>query len=241
MELFGYAELGELADVSPFVTKLESYLRLAELPYAKRPGDPRTAPRNKLPYIVHAGRSITDSQGVIEYLREQSIADLDAWLDADQRAELCMLRSMLELDFYFVIVYFRWQNDAGWAGYRAVIGDVMRKSGAPAFLLPLILRHVRNSAVAQCVAQGAGKRELEENLAHAREIFMTLDCFVARHEGPWWFGAKPSSADAIVHAFVGHAIVPRMGLPVETLADDHPGLRAWFEHVHARVRRPGLQ
>lgn len=172
---------------------------------------------------------------MIDYLREQNVADLDAWLDADQRTELCMLRSMLELDFYFLILYFRWQTDAGWAGYRGVIEGVLRSSGAPGLLLPLILRHVRKSAVAQYVAQGTGKRELDENLAHAREIFGALARLAARHQGPWWFGAKPSSADAIVHAFVGHAIVPRMGLPLEARAADHPRLRECFDRVHARV------
>jgi hypothetical protein len=64
-------------------------------------------------------------------LREQNIADLDVWLDADQRAELCMLRSMLELDFYFVIVYFRWQADAGWAGGSARNRRAPTRSSTP--------------------------------------------------------------------------------------------------------------
>lgn len=235
IKVFGFAEFGELADMSPFVTKLESYLRLAELPYDKRAGDPRKAPRNKLPFMIHEGRSVPDSQGIIDYLREQGIADLDSELDPDQRAELCMLRSMLELDLAFVLSHFRWVTDRGWAGWRSTVEGVLRNAGVPGLLVPLVLRSARKNVIAHSLAQGTGRREVDENLAHAREIFATLDHCVARHEGPWWFGAQPSSADAIIHAFVGHAILPKLGLPTESLADQHPRLRAWFDHVHERV------
>ncbi|MFO7563636.1 MAG: Tom37 metaxin N-terminal-like domain-containing protein [Enhygromyxa sp.] len=236
LEVYGFAEFGELPDLSPFVSKLEGYLRLAGVPYEKRPGDVRKAPRGKLPYIVHAGRKVTDSQRIIEYLAEQGVCDLDEWLDDDQRAELFALRSMLETDFYFtVVLHFRWQLDAGWDHYRSVVGEVLRDSGLPGFLLGPILKMVRKNTVAQALGHGAGRRDTEENLAHARAMFQTLARLLERREGPWWFGDRPSSADAIVHAFVAAAIVPKWGLPIEQLADPHPGLRSWFEHAHAQV------
>jgi glutathione S-transferase len=238
IQLYGYASLGELPDLSPFVAKLEGYLQLAKVPYEKHLGDVRKAPRKKLPYIVHAGRPVTDSQRIIEYLAEQGVCDLDAWLDADQRAELFALRSMVETDLYFLILHFRWQLDAGWSHYGPAIGGVLRQSGAPGFLVGPILRSVRKATVAQAIGHGVGRRESEENLA--REMFGVLAQFRERREGPWWFGDKPSSADAILHAFVAGMIVPKFGLPIETLADSHPRLRAWFEHVHAHVRVQGM-
>lgn len=237
IQLYGYVEFGELPDVSPFVVKLENYLRLAKVPYEKRLGDVRKAPRKKLPYIVHAGQTVPDSQRIIEHLAAKGVCDLDDWLDDKQRAELFALRSMVETDLYFsVILHFRWQLDAGWSQYGSSIGAVLRQSGVPAFLVGPILRSVRKATIAQALGHGAGRRDTEENLAHARAMFRTLESFVQRSEGPWWFGAKPSSADAILHAFVAGTIVPKLGLPIEKLADPHPRLRAWFEHVHAHVR-----
>jgi glutathione S-transferase len=236
IQLYGYLELGELPDVSPFVAKLEDHLRLAKVPYEKHLGDVRKAPRKKLPYIVHAGQTVPDSQRIIEHLAAQGVCDLDDWLGAEQRAELFALRSMVETDLYFIIIHFRWQLDAGWAHYGNAIGAILRQSGVPGFLVGPILRSVRKTTIAQAIGQGAGRRDTEENLAHAREIFRTLANFVERREGPWWFGDKPSSADALLHAFVAGTIVPKMGLPLEGLADPHPRLRAWFEHVHAQVR-----
>lgn len=238
LEVYGFAKLGELPDLSPFVSKLEDYLRLAKVPYEKRSGDVRKAPRGKLPYIVHAGSTIADSQRILEYLAKQEICDLDDWLTPDQRAELFALRSMVETDLYFVIVHFRWQLDAGWAYYNEAIATVLRGAGLPGFLIGPIIKSIRKNTVKQAIAQGAGRRDSEENLAHAREMFGVLARFLERRDGPWWFGDRPSSADAILHAFVAATIVPKWGLPIEALADPHPRLRAWFEHVHAQVLEP---
>lgn len=236
IQLYGYVSFGELPDVSPFVVKLENHLRLAKVPYEKQLGDVRKAPRKKLPYIVHAGRTVPDSQRIIEYLAQQGVCDLDHWLDAQQRAELFALRSMVETDLYFVILHFRWQLDAGWSTYSKSIGAVLRQSGVPGFLVGPILRSVRKATVEQTIGQGAGRRDTEENLAHARELFAALASFLERRDGPWWFGDKPSSADAVLHAFVAATIVPKMGLPIEALAEPHPRLRAWFEHVDGQLR-----
>lgn len=236
LQVYGFAKLGELPDLSPFVSKLEGYLRLAEVPYEKRAGDVRKAPRGKLPYIVHAGRTVADSQRIIEYLAEQGVCNLDDGLDDDQRAELFALRSMLETDLYFVILHFRWQLDAGWTHYREAIATVLRGAGLPGFLLGPILKSIRKNTIVQTIGQGTGRRDTDENLAHARAIFRVLANFLERRDGPWWFGDKLSSADAIVHAFVAATIVPKMGLPIESLADPHPKLREWFDRVHARVR-----
>ena len=76
IQLYGFLEHGELLDVSPFVAKLEAYLRLAKVPYEKHLGDVRKAPRKKLPYIVHAGQAVPDSQRCIEYLADDELLEV---------------------------------------------------------------------------------------------------------------------------------------------------------------------
>ena len=237
LTLYGYAGYAGLSDLSPFVAKLESWLHLAEVPYTKRLGDSRKAPRKKLPFIAHQGRKITDSQRILEYFAEAGVGDLDGWLDADQRAETFALRSMLELDFYFILVFFRWQHEPGWAHYREGIGAVIRQSGVPKVLLNSVLRLARKQAVGQLLAQGTGRRDAEENLAHARSLFASLEWMLRQREpGPFWFGDRPSSADAIAHAFVASAVVPPLGLEIGRLLEPNPRLQAWFESVDPRCR-----
>jgi glutathione S-transferase len=236
LTLYGYLGHAGLPDISPFVVKVEDYLRLAGLDYDKQVGDVRKAPRNKLPYLSHAGNTIPDSAEILTYLRTAGLADLDDWLDAAQRAELVALQSMLELELYFIIVFFRWQDPQGWANYGPVVAEALRASGVPGFVSGLLANKVvRKQVVAQLHAQGAGRRKVDENLARARELFAALEHFVGRHEGPWWFGAKPSSADAIAHAFVASTTRSGLATKLDGIDDEFPGLRAWFEHVEAAL------
>jgi Glutathione S-transferase N-terminal domain len=50
---------------SPFCNKVETYFRLTGVPFRAVPSDPSTAPKGKLPYIVHQGRLIPDSGQII--------------------------------------------------------------------------------------------------------------------------------------------------------------------------------
>ena len=57
-------------DLSPFVIKLETWLRLAGLPYERRDGgNPMQAPRGKIPYLEIDGERLGDSQVIIEELQ----------------------------------------------------------------------------------------------------------------------------------------------------------------------------
>jgi glutathione S-transferase len=237
LKLYGYGGYAGLPDLSPFVAKLEAWLKLAGVGYDKRPGDARKAPRGKLPFIVHRGQRIGDSQRILEHFAATGVGDLDANLDGDQRAELFALRSLLELDFYFILVFFRWQYEPGWARYREGIAAVVRAAGVPGFMLGPVLGLIRKNAVKQVFAQGVGRREVDENLDHARALFASLDWMLRQREGGrFWFGEQPSSADAIAHAFVSAAVVPKVDSPLERLLDPHPRLQAWFEGVDPLCR-----
>ena len=231
----GHDRFGALPDLSPFVSKVEAYLRLAGLDYEFRPGDMLRAPRGKMPYLVHGDRTITDSALIIAYLREQGLADLDASLDAAQRAELAAVSSMLELEQYFILSYFRYQTPAGWATYLPYIRAALRNLGVPGPFVGAGQRMVLSKTLKQLKAHGVGRREYDENLARAREIFDSLEHFVSRREGPWWFGAEPTSLDAIGHAFVSGSITTNVDTPMHGLLEGRPRLAAWYGHAHSVI------
>ena len=60
-------------NISPFCTKLETYLRMADIPYTIAPGNfPfQKAPKGKVPYILFEGRLISDSSRIIALLNER--------------------------------------------------------------------------------------------------------------------------------------------------------------------------
>ncbi|HEY8039453.1 MAG TPA: Tom37 metaxin N-terminal-like domain-containing protein, partial [Polyangiaceae bacterium] len=97
-----------LPDISPFVLKLETYLRMAGIEYESKPGDPRKAPKQKLPYVEHDGKLLGDSRFVIDHLESTRGAPLDGRLGPRERAIAQAYRSMIEEHLYFVILYQRW-------------------------------------------------------------------------------------------------------------------------------------
>ena len=67
---------------SPFCVKLECYLRMAGHEFKNEMGDPRKAPRGKVPWIDDDGSVICDSQLAIEHLKKKHGDPLDAKLSA---------------------------------------------------------------------------------------------------------------------------------------------------------------
>ncbi len=107
-----------LPDASPFVHKVETYLRITDQKYETTSGDVRKAPRKQLPFIDVDGTVIADSSLIVDHLESKREHKLDAHLDAKQRALGTALKSMLEEHFYFGMLFMRWATDEGWAVFE---------------------------------------------------------------------------------------------------------------------------
>ena len=103
-------------NVSPFTLKLETWLKLAEIPYTVRHStDLGKAPKRKLPFIEDGLVAIGDSSLIIEHLKATRGIDPDAGLSDRERAEALALQRMFEDHFYYVLMYSRWLDPEGWA------------------------------------------------------------------------------------------------------------------------------
>src|SRR5262245_21254677 len=128
-----------LPDLSVFCFKAEVYLKLAGIPYTTAVGDPRKAPKGKLPVLQEGARLIPDSGAIIDHLERTRGRPLDAWLNAEQGALATALGSLFEEHLYFVAVYQRWQEDRGWALYKPVFVELAGQLGVPRPLHALLL------------------------------------------------------------------------------------------------------
>jgi glutathione S-transferase len=77
IKLFVFPRMFAIPNLSPFCCKLETWLRIAKIPYAVVvTSDPRTAPRRKLPYIEDAGvrkivaAAIADWRAVLTFMSD---------------------------------------------------------------------------------------------------------------------------------------------------------------------------
>lgn len=147
----------EIESLSPFCTKVEVYLEIQSIPYRTKVGDPRKAPKGKMPFIVEGDAKIADSSAILDYLEGKSEHPLDRGLDAASRARAHLLKRTLEESLYFALLWSRWADDDGWAEMRPRVAAMV-----PAPLRWLLPGLIRRSVVASCVAQGIGRHSREE-------------------------------------------------------------------------------
>jgi len=223
----------DLVSVSPFCTKLELYLRMRDLPYRAVFGDPRTAPKRKMPYVEHGGRVISDSQHVIDVLEADpdasAIPPLDGWLDARQKAEGHVLRRALEEGFYFITFFTRWFHPASWARYAPIYYPYLPK-GLGRFIMPMLRRGVGKTLA----AQGTGRHSAAEIYAMGERDVAALSAILG--ERTFVLGESPSTSDATAFAFLSSSLDFPVTTPITEAIRSHPNLVRY----HAHVRRAYL-
>lgn len=229
--LYRFGEALGAPDVSPFCVKMETYLRMAEIPFAKKLGSPNQAPKGKMPYIVHDGKKLGDSSHIIAYLKDAFQVDLDEGLSDLDRAHARAYQSMLEEHLYFVVVYFRWKVEAGWQVYRHAISKVMKDAGAPGFLIPMLIPLIRRGTLKSITAQGVGRHSEAEAEEMGRSILSSLSSFLG--EKPYFLGETPTTLDATTYAMLSGLLAPIPG-PLKPLLEADERLMAYCERMKAR-------
>ena len=86
--------------VSPFPLKLETYLRLANIPYKNRFGRAMSS-KGKIPWIEYKNDKVADSNFCMRYLNEKFPVDLDAGLSAKEKGVGHAVHTMLEENTYW--------------------------------------------------------------------------------------------------------------------------------------------
>lgn len=95
---------------SPPCLKLETYLRMAKIPYKSHFGMYLSS-KGKSPWITFNGEDIADSNLCIDFLNKELNVDLDESLTDVQRGASMALRRMCDENTYWGMVYHRWIED----------------------------------------------------------------------------------------------------------------------------------
>jgi glutathione S-transferase len=182
-------------NLSPFCTKLETYLRMAEIPHEVKLADIRKAPKGKVPFIELDGERLGDSSLIVDQLKARFGDRLDEGLDARQHAEGRMVQRTLEEASYFIEVYHRWLTD----NFPVVRDALLCGMGLPrpvALMMgPMIQRKQRRTLY----GQGTSRHKPAEIYESARRDFAAISALYG--EKAFLFGERPSSYDAVVYAF----------------------------------------
>jgi len=213
-----------LPDASPFVMKAEMLLKLSGLPYETNTRGFGKAPKGKLPYIRDGETVVADSTLIRLYLEQKYNIDFDRALSTRERGFAWSIDKMLEDHLYWVLVYWRWLNDANFEkGPKAFF------KRAPAPLRPIITAAVRRSIRRTLHGHGIGRHSETEMTTMASRAIDALSQILG--ENRYFLGAQPCGADATAFAWLAGCLVPVFDSPVRDKMEGAANLVAYRDRM----------
>lgn len=216
-----------LPDPSPFCIKADILLQMSGLPFARKAGNLRRAPKGKLPLIVDDGETIADSSFIRFHLESRHGVDFDEGLSDAQRGVSWALEKMLEDQFYWLIVQERWLDDENFAR-----GPAAFFKAVPAPLRPLVVAMVKRKVRRNLEGHGIGRHNDAERLALARRGLDAAAGILG--DKPYLMGAEPSGGDATLGAFMIAGRCTLFTSPVRGEIEARPALAAYAARIRAR-------
>ena len=208
--LHQFAPAWGIPNPSPFCVKVETYLRMAGLPYEVATAIPPTAPKGKLPYITDGAKAIADSNLIIRYLKGTYGDKLDSGYAASELAVAHAMRRLLEEHLYWVALYSRWVDPRNWGETRQALFG--RLPPGLAQVVPLV---VRRRMRAQLHAQGLGRHTAREIYQLGVADIAALADFLG--DKLHFLGDRPSTLDASAFGFLLNLIE----VPIESPLKDY--------------------
>lgn len=228
IKLYQFRPAFGLPNASPFCMKVETYLRMAELPYeCPRGADLRKAPKGKMPYLEDEGAVVADSTFIIDYLKRKYGDPLDSHLGSAERAAALACQRMLEENTYWAVLYFRWIDEAGWRLTREAFFDWMKPPLR--WIVPAV---ARRTVRRELHGQGMGRHTRDEIGAIGKKDLTAAADFLG--DKAFFLGAQPSSLDATAYAFLANVLSVPVESPLKAHAQQYPQLEAYCRRMKKR-------
>lgn len=222
-----------MADASPFCMKVESVLRLSGLEFECPEFNARStfakAPKGKVPFIEVNGELIGDSNCIIEHLRAKYNVDLDRGLTDEQKATSMAFRRMMDEHLYWVGLYSRWFDEAGWS-----VTSPLMFGQVPKLIRGLIEKKMKKYMWARIEGHGIGKHNRDEIYAMGVQDVKALSDFLGVKS--YYFGRPdPTLLDVCVHAFIAAIHYPPIDTPLKASLEKYENLLEHCERMNKRV------
>jgi glutathione S-transferase len=227
IKLFQFPRMFGIPNVSPFCCKLETWLRIAGVPYdVVDTPDPRKGPKGKVPFIEDGSLRIGDSSLIVDHLVKTRCVDPDARLDAAQRATALLVQRTLEEHYAFVILYTHFMRAEGWQHMKSTFDSV------PRIVRPLVGSLVRRNMRRMLHLQGLLRHSDDEIMESARRDWQAVLSVMG--DGPFFFGAEVTSVDAILFGTLATSLLTPIPSPVRDFLEAQPKLVGYTDRMRAR-------
>jgi glutathione S-transferase len=218
IKLHQYQPSWGLPNASPFCLKLETYLRMAKIPFeCTHHAHPRKAPKGKLPYIEDKDQKVADSNLIIEYLKSSYGDTLDRHLSAQQKAAGLGMRRMIEENLYWCLVYSRWFDERGWVNVKKEFFGSL-----PPVLRKIIPELVKKSLWRQLQGQGMGRHNRVEIYKIGMADLSALSDFL--DSKMFFLGDRPTTLDATAYGFLANILWAPIRSPLKEWTQKQPNL-----------------
>jgi len=230
IELYKFGPAFGLRETGPFVLKLMTYMRLADIPFSEHvQGDPRKAPKKKIPYIMDDGNAIGDSTFIIKHLKTKYDDPLAKGLSKEQLATGHALKVMLEERTYWAgMIHPRWVK----TDHHKLIADTFFGE-IPSFLRMTIFKSVAKGVAKAALGHGIGRHTDAEIFELGLDDVKTVEAILGQKK--YMLGPKPSEVDATVFPFLygmGAEIFPT---PIQSYITNSKTLAAYITRMEKAV------
>jgi len=195
---------------SPPCLKLETFLRMAKLPYENDYGM-RYSKKGKMPWIEYNGEEIADSNFCIRFLEKEFQVDVDSHLSTTERAISHCIRTMLEENTYWALVYTRMVSAYGADSRERIFGRLILP------LKYLVLFMVKRNVKKYLWSHGIGRHTEQELYAIAERDLLAVSEILGQKK--FLFGDKPCLADAALFAFIAGCTWDMPECPIAELTE----------------------
>lgn len=220
-----------LESLSPFCMKVAVYLKLTGLEHeTKEGGDPRKAPKQKLPMIDDGGTIVCDSTAIIDYLEKKAKKPLDEGMTDFEWARSRVLQRTFEEGLYFVQLWSRWAEDEGWKVSRTFFDAI------PGAVRWAIVPMVRKKVIASAHAQGTARHSRDEIYELGKRDLRAFATLLG--ESKYVLGDRVRTIDCTAYGFLANILVPPIETPLKEYAKSLPEVVAYVERMKETVNRP---
>ncbi|XP_034017678.1 failed axon connections homolog [Thalassophryne amazonica] len=195
--------------LSPFCLKMETYLRMLDLPYQNY-FDGKLSPQGKMPWIEYNQERVSGTEFIIDFLEERLSVSLNKSLTPQEKAMSRAITKMVEEHFYWTIAYCQWVDNL------EETQKILSISRPLSDLLRWILSHLTGGIVKrEMYGHGIGRFSREEVYALMEKDMRTLAILLG--DKKYIMGSKLSTVDATVFSHLAPAMWTLPGTHPERL------------------------
>ena len=210
---------------SPFCLKLETYLKVAKIPYEnKLTVSTAKSKKKKLPMILDQGELIEDSTIIIEHLKEKYHIDLDQHLSPEQKAIAKSFQWLCEKSIVDIVMYFRWCDPINWPKFREVVFK-----GAPWLIKATVANGMASSIRKTLYKHGIGRFSDIEKLKILDDNLEAIGNYLGQKK--YFFGDQVSTIDTILFATLVQLEPRDVVAQFEGVLEKHPLLVKYIENI----------